>query len=104
MAIPHIRPQYLWGAHFFIFFVYLGFLASNILPFSIDIAKPFAVVWFGVIMLHTMAAFGAFDGDEPRKHDEEKPKHRVELSDDGELVEVDDSADDEEKRKRLMGD
>jgi hypothetical protein len=104
MAIPRIRPQYLWAAHFFIFFVYLGFLTSKAMPFSIDIAKPFAVVWFGVIMLHTMVAFGAFGGDEPRKREmTEKPKRCLELSDDGELVEVDDSADDEEKRKRLRG-
>src|SRR5262245_61078435 len=106
MALPRIRPQYLWAAHFFAFFVYLGFLTSNALPFSLADAKGLTVVWFGAIMLHTLFALGAFsfDSSEPRKREEEKPKRRVELSDDGELVEVDDEAEDEAKRKRLRGD
>lgn len=102
MSIPR-NQSFIWGIHLVIYFVYLGVLTTGLLPFSPEMSKFLAVAWLGILSLHAMGAFGAFSGDAPRKREEEKPKRRLELSDDGELVEVDDSADDEAKRKRLRG-
>lgn len=103
MALPRIRPQVLWVVHFLIFFVFLGLLISNVLPFSISEAKGLTVAWVGIVILHTLLAFNAFGSasSEPGNLEEEKPKRHVGLSDDGELVDMDDWVEDEEKPKRL---
>ncbi len=104
MSIPGLNQRFLWGVHLVVYFVYLGFVSSDLLPFSPEVAKILSVAWLGVFALHAMAVFGMFGSDEPSKAKvttEEKPKRRLELSDDGELVEVDDDEDDD-KRKRLI--
>ena len=87
----------LWGAHIFVYFCFLGWLASSdAAPFNGS--KATAMVWLGLLVLHTLwIGFGQSDNSSYA----EKPKHHLELSDDGELVEIGSIEWDEgEKQKR----
>ena len=75
----------------------IGLFAVLILVESTPASKLFLGLWMGLLVLHTLVAYGGGDQNIPAK----AKRHRLELGDDGELIETDttDSDDNVERRE-----
>jgi len=96
MAATRINPQRLWIAHLISLFVLLAVIISDILPIPARFSGALAVLWFGLFAVHTVVL-----GYLP-KPAEEKPKRRVSLSDDGELIEETDEAEEADLHAQMQ--
>jgi hypothetical protein len=85
MAASRNRQQFWWNIHLVIFFIFVGIIAGDLLPISLGLSKTIAIVWLGLLIMHTLTFYYG------REAVKDKPKRQVRLSDDGELVEVGDS-------------
>ena len=76
-----------WIVNLVCYFIFLAILVGDILPFPANLVKMAAILWTGLIAVHTILLQVL---PQPEK---EKPKRTYSLSDDGELVELDDTDD-----------
>jgi hypothetical protein len=82
------RRQLWWIVNLISYFVFLGLLVGDILPVPFNLVKMVAVIWTGLITVHSIAMYTGYTGQQPVK---EKNKRQFSLGDDGELVEVGDT-------------
>jgi hypothetical protein len=76
------RRQLWWIVNLVCYFIFLGFVAGGILPVPSNLVKMAAVIWTGLIAVHSSLLNMR---QEPVK---EKRKRQLGLGDDGELVEL----------------
>ncbi len=81
------RRQLWWMVNLVCYFVFLAAIVGGILPISSGVGKMAAVLWTGLIAIHSIMMYTMQDSVK------EKNKRQFSLSDDGELVEVSDTGD-----------
>jgi hypothetical protein len=95
------RQWIFWGVHMLLYFGYLGWLVASETPPFAPLSKGIAVVWLGLLALHAMW-IGFSQPDNASAAEKAKRGERLALSDDGELVDIDEY-EDEGKVKRDYG-